>query len=63
MGGMSPANGALGPRWFRLGLLVASLSVLTGCASTFPDWKPDRCHRAEPGRETLNWDLFCYQSP
>ena len=63
MGGMSPANGALGPRWFRLGLLVASLSVLTGCASAFPDWKPDRCHRAERGRETLNWDVFCYQSP
>ena len=60
---MNPANGALGPRWFRLGLLVAALSVLTGCASTFPDWKPDRCHRGEQARETLNWDLFCYQSP
>ncbi len=60
---MSPANRAHGPRWFRLGVLVASLSVLTGCASTFPDWKPDRCHRAERARETLNWDIFCSQSP
>jgi hypothetical protein len=60
---MSPANGALGPRWFRLGVLVVSLSVLTGCASTFPGWKPDRCHRAERVRETLNWDIFCFQTP
>ena len=60
---MSSAKGALGSRWFRLGLLAVSLSVLTGCASTFPDWKPDRCHRAERARDTLNWDVFCYQSP
>jgi hypothetical protein len=60
---MSSAKGALGSRWFRLGLLAVSLSVLTGCASTFPDWKPDRCHRAEQARVTLNWDIFCHQSP
>ncbi|MBI2154756.1 MAG: hypothetical protein HYU24_13810 [Candidatus Rokubacteria bacterium] len=50
-------------QWLRLGLLAAALSVLTGCASTFPDWKPDRCHRSEQVRDTLNWDIFCMQSP
>ncbi|MBI3030512.1 MAG: hypothetical protein HYY64_13475 [Candidatus Rokubacteria bacterium] len=60
---MSSRKGAPGRRWLRLGLLAASLSILAGCASTFPDWKPDRCHRAERARETLNWDIFCIQTP
>ncbi len=60
---MRSAKGALGSRWFRLGLLAASLSVLAGCASTVPNWRPDRCHRAERARETLNWDIFCVQTP
>ena len=60
---MRPATGVLGARWFQLTLLVAWLSVLTGCVSTFPDWKPDRCHRSERARDTLNWDVLCYQSP
>ncbi len=47
----------------RLILLTVWLPLLVGCASTFPDWKPDRCHRAERSRETLNWDFICRQSP
>ena len=60
---MNPAKGAFPPRWLRLSLLAATLSVLAGCATAFPEWKPDRCHRAERARDTLNWDFFCHQSP
>ena len=62
-GAMNLAGGVFGSRWLRLGLLAASLSVLTGCASAFPNWQPDRCHRSERARDTLNWDLICRQSP
>lgn len=50
----------------RLIFLAVWLAVVTGCASTFPNWQPDRCHRGEPDRQTLNWDILCiktYESP
>jgi hypothetical protein len=44
-------------------LVVAALTLLAGCASTFPNWQPDRCQRAEARRDTLNWNLICIQTP
>lgn len=46
----------------RLMVLTACLSVLAGCASTFPSFQPDRCHRGEPNRQTLNWDILCIKT-
>ncbi len=47
----------------RLTLLTVWLALIVGCASTFPEWKPDRCHRGQANRQTLNFDLICVQSP
>ncbi len=46
-----------------LSLLAVWVLLLTGCAGTFPQWQPDRCHRSETGRDTLYWDVFCVQGP
>ena len=50
-------------RWRRMVVLATLVAILTGCASAFPNWRPDRCHRSEQVRDTLNWDIFCRQSP
>ena len=50
-------------RWLLPVLLVIGVSVLPACATTFPKFQPDRCHRSDPNRDTLNWDIFCFQSP
>lgn len=58
---MDPADTGSSPRWLSASLVAAGLSVLAGCASTFPRWRPDRCRRADPFRDTLNRDFLCRQ--
>ena len=60
---MHDPGDALPERLRRLVFLAAWLSALAGCAGTFPQFQPDRCHRAERARETLNWDIICVQAP
>ncbi len=60
---MHDPGDALPDRLRRLVFLAAWLLVLAGCASTFPQFQPDRCHRGERARETLNWDIICVQAP